>query len=463
MKEDLRSLFEEQEKGPVTVSELNSEIRSVLESGFSSVWVEGEITNFHSAASGHWYFSLTDGNSLVKAACFRGQNMRIRFRPENGNAVRVRGKISVYSPRGEYQIIVETLEPVGEGALALAFEQIKAKLQAEGLFDEDLKRPLPAFPRRIGVVTSPTGAAVHDILTVLERRARSVSVVIVPTLVQGELAAGQIAKAIEFVNEYSAEAGDDEKIDVLIVGRGGGSAEDLWAFNEEKVARAIRASEIPVISAVGHEVDFSISDLVADVRAATPSAAAEIVAESEAVLVKRVVSARDSIGRTLDYKLIRLRHRLNEAQRSEVFFRIPQNIRDTRLRIREQIREALDILRRQLDTGSRSARDLTHRLSPARLAANLEKRRGRLDSAAQRSLALARKRLAKAEESLKVRAASLDALSPLAVLTRGFSLARDAEGRIVRDASELAVGARVNVKVHRGSFDADVVSIEEES
>lgn len=461
--EDLRSLFEEQARGPVTVSELNSDIRATLESNFSNVWVEGEITNFHSAASGHWYFSLTDGNSLIKAACFRGQNYRIKFKPENGHAVSVRGKISVYAPRGEYQIIVESLEPIGEGALALAFEQVKAKLQAEGLFDEALKRPLPAFPKRIGVVTSPTGAAVHDILTVLHRRARSVSVVVVPTLVQGDLAAGKIAEAIGFANEYSASAPADEKIDVLIVGRGGGSAEDLWAFNEEKVARAIRASEIPVISAVGHEVDFSISDLVADVRAATPSAAAEIVAVSEEVVIKRIVSARDSIARTLDYKLMHLRHRLNEAQRSEVFFRIPQSIRDTRSEIRDRLRESLDILRRRLESGSKSTRDLAHRLSPARLAGHVEKRRSRLDSAAQKNLVSIRKRLAKAEESLKVRAASLDALSPLAVLTRGFSLARDSEGRIIRDASTLAAGATVTVKVHRGSFNADVTSIEEES
>ncbi|HUF03851.1 MAG TPA: exodeoxyribonuclease VII large subunit [Aridibacter sp.] len=460
--QDLRSLFEEQEKGPVTVSELNSDIRMALETNFSSVWVEGEITNFHSAASGHWYFSLTDGNSLIKAACFRGQNFRIKFKPENGHAVRVRGKISVYPPRGEYQIIVESLEPVGEGALAVAFEQVKAKLQAEGLFDEALKRPLPAFPRRIGVVTSPTGAAVHDILTVLHRRARSVSVVVVPTLVQGDPAAGQIAAAIEFANEYSASAPENEKIDVLIVGRGGGSAEDLWAFNEEKVARAIRASQIPVISAVGHEVDFSISDLVADLRAATPSAAAEIVAESEEVVIKRIVSARDSIARTLDYRLIHLRHRLNEAQRSEVFYRIPQRVRDIRSEIRDHLREALVILRRRLETGSRSARDLSHRLSPARLAAHVEKRRNRLDSAAQKNLVSIRKRLAKAGESLKVRAASLDALSPLSVLTRGFSLTRDAGGRIIREAGAIAKGDRLNVKLHRGSFDADVVSIDEE-
>ncbi|HLA96421.1 MAG TPA: exodeoxyribonuclease VII large subunit, partial [Pyrinomonadaceae bacterium] len=277
----LRSLFEEEERRPATVSELNSDIRVALERSFASVWVEGEITNFHQAVSGHWYFSLTDGDSFIKAACFKGTNFRIRFMPFDGLQVRVRGRLTVYEPRGEYQLMVESLEPVGEGALTVAFEQIKAKLQKEGLFEQDLKRPLPPFPRKVGIVTSPTGAAVHDIVTVLERRARSISVVILPTLVQGEFAGGQIAAAIRLANEFNLTADDTAKIDVLIVGRGGGSAEDLWAFNEEVVARAIRASLIPVISAVGHEVDFTIADFVADVRAATPSAAAEIVAMAE--------------------------------------------------------------------------------------------------------------------------------------------------------------------------------------
>ncbi|MFL6468594.1 MAG: exodeoxyribonuclease VII large subunit, partial [Pyrinomonadaceae bacterium] len=284
----LASLFETEERTPQTVSELNSEIRTVLESRFASVWVEGEISGFMAASSGHWYFKLTDGDSFLKAVCFKGQNYRIRFKPSDGLQVRVRGRITTYDARGEYQLVVESLEPVGEGALLVAFEQIKARLAAEGIFDEALKRKLPAFPRRIGIITSPTGAAIKDILTVLKRRARSINVVLIPTLVQGENAGEQIARAIALVNEFCGGCLEGERIDVLIVGRGGGSSEDLWAFNQENVARAMRASLIPVISAVGHEIDFTIADFAADLRAATPSAAAEIVAQAEAEILERI-------------------------------------------------------------------------------------------------------------------------------------------------------------------------------
>ncbi len=458
----LRSLFDEHERKPVTVSELNSEIKSLLESRFPSVWVEGEITNFHSAASGHWYFSLTDGDSFIKAACFRGQNARIRFRPENGHQVRVRGRVTTYEKQGVYQLIVDSLEPVGEGALAVAFEQIKTKLQQEGLFDEDLKRPIPPYPRKIGVVTSPKGAAVHDILTVLRRRARTVSVIVVPTLVQGDKAGGQIADAIRLANEYSADAGENEKIDVLIVGRGGGSAEDLWAFNEEQVARAIRGSQIPVISAVGHEVDFTIADFASDLRAATPSAAAELVAEREDVLESKIVGARTEMAKLVEYRLIRSRERLRASQSARVFHEFPQRLRDIRADIREGIRGSLDVLRRRLDRYSRLSKDLAHRLSPERLSANVEAKKNRLAALDRESLVLMRRSLAIAQEKLSVKAASLDALSPLSVLTRGFSLTRDAEGRILRDAAQVSPGDLVNVKLRRGSFDSKVVSIRPE-
>src|SRR5690606_17849640 len=270
----LEALFSEEERRPVSVSELNAEIRSVLERSFAGVWVEGEIRGFKAHTSGHWYFSLSDGSASIKAVCFRNTNFRIRFRPADGMQVRIRGRVTTYEVRGEYQLLVDSIEPVGAGALAVALEQIKARLAAEGLFDQALKRPLPMFPRRVGIVTSKTGAALHDILQVMGRRARSIHVVVIPTLVQGEAAATQIARAIALANEFCDGCLEDEKIDVLIVGRGGGSAEDLWAFNEEQVARAIRASKIPVISAVGHEVDFTIADLAADHRAPTPSAAA---------------------------------------------------------------------------------------------------------------------------------------------------------------------------------------------
>ncbi len=459
----LQSLFEEQERGPVSVSELNSEIRSVLEEGFPGVWVEGEITNFHSAASGHWYFSLTDGDSLIKAACFRGQNLRIRYRPENGHMVRVRGRVTVYEKRGEYQLIVESLEPSGEGALAVAFEQVKAKLQMEGLFDPSLKRPLPAYPKRVGVVTSPTGAAVHDILTVMERLARSVSVVVIPTLVQGDKAGEQIVKAIELANEFSATAGEGEKIDVLIVGRGGGSAEDLWAFNEEQVARAIRASGIPVISAVGHEVDVTIADFVADVRAATPSAAAEMVVQREDIVVERLTKARERMSSIAERTVLRARQRLSAAAGSPVFHTFPQLIRDNRLAIRELLRAGLELLRQRVAELHRQSSTLAHRLSPERLAAGVASRRARLDALQSRGVTASRRTLSVSEERLKVAVASLDALSPLAVLTRGFSITRDSEGRIVRDSSALSPGDEVNVRLLAGSFDSRVLKTKKEN
>ena len=270
----LASLFDEIERRPLSVSELTSQVRGALENRFASVWVEGEISNFKAAASGHWYFTIKDESAQLRASCFRGVNRAIRFRPSDGLQVRARGRMTVYEPRGDYELVVEGLDPVGAGALRVAFEQMRERLQREGLFDESLKRPLPLLPRRVGVVTSPTGAAVHDILRVISRRTRTVNVLLSPTRVQGEGAAAEIVRAIGLLNSHhraaaaSGRAGD--LVDVIIVGRGGGSAEDLWAFNGEEVARAIRASEIPVISAVGHETDFTIADFAADERRGAP-------------------------------------------------------------------------------------------------------------------------------------------------------------------------------------------------
>src|SRR5881392_3216015 len=248
----LASLFDETERQPVSVSELTASIRSALEKRFASVWVEGEISNFRAQNSGHWYFTLKDEFAQMRCACYRSSNQRIRFRPEDGLQMRARGRVSVYEQKGEYQLIVEALEPVGAGALQLAFEQTKARLQAEGLFAAELKRAIPIFPRRIGVVTSPSGAALRDIINVISRRTRSVHLLVAPARVQGDGAAGEIAQAIKILNEHHVRGSHDNGIDVIIVGRGGGSIEDLWAFNEEAVARAIRNSVIPLISGVGH-------------------------------------------------------------------------------------------------------------------------------------------------------------------------------------------------------------------
>src|SRR4051794_2556299 len=273
----LASLFDSSARQPVSVSELTQQIRGALEKSFGSIWVEGEVSNFRAHSSGHWYFTLKDEFAQLRAACYRSSNQRIRFRVEDGMLVRARGRLSVYEPKGEYQLIADSLEPVGAGALQLAFEQTKARLEAEGLFAPESKRAIPIFRKRVGVVTSTSGAAIRDILQVISRRTNSVHVLIAAARVQGEGAAHEIVRAVRFLNEHHQRALRDGKfdssIDVMIVSRGGGSIEDLWAFNEEIVARAIRKSDIPVISAVGHETDFTIADFVADLRAPTPSAA----------------------------------------------------------------------------------------------------------------------------------------------------------------------------------------------
>src|SRR5881394_226136 len=271
----LASLFDSTERRPVSISELTQQIRGTLEKRFASVWVEGEVSNFRAHNSGHWYFTLKDEFAQLKSACYRSSNQRIRFRLEDGMQVRARGRLSVYEPKGEYQLIVDSLEPVGAGALQLAFEQTKARLQAEGLFAPELKRAIPMFPKRVGVLTSPSGAAIRNIVHVISRRTRSVYILIAAARVQGDGASDEIVRAIRFLNEHHQRAlrqgSSDGGIDVMIVGRGGGSIEDLWAFNEEAVARAIFTSRIPVISAVGHETDTTIADFVADLRALTPT------------------------------------------------------------------------------------------------------------------------------------------------------------------------------------------------
>src|SRR6266851_4075173 len=328
----LASLFDEAERRPVSVSELTTAIRGTLEKRFATVWVEGEISNFRAVSSGHWYFTLKDELAQLRSACYRSSNQRIRFRPEDGLQVRARGRLSVYEPKGEYQLIVETLEPVGAGALQLAFEQTKVRLAAEGLFAEAVKRAIPMFPRRIGVITSPSGAAIRDILNVISRRTRTVHVLFVPARVQGDGAAQEIVRAIKFLNDFHARAlrdGNlDAAIDVMIVGRGGGSIEDLWAFKEEVVARTIRASAIPVISAVGHETDFTIADFVADMRAPTPSAAAEIVAAHEAQLCSLLATLTTNLARSMQFRIAGSRTQVQELALSPAFDAVAARLHD---------------------------------------------------------------------------------------------------------------------------------------
>jgi exodeoxyribonuclease VII large subunit len=457
----LAALFEVEEAKPLSVSELNSDIRAALERQFANVWVEGEITNFLAHGSGHWYFKLTDGGSFLKAVCFKGQNYRIRFKPSDGLQVRCRGRITTYDARGEYQLQVESLEPVGEGAQLIAFEQIKAKLQKEGLFDEALKRKLPAFPRRIGVVTSPTGAAFHDILTVLKRRARSVSVVLIPTQVQGETAGEQIARAIALVNEYCGGCLEHEKIDVLIVGRGGGSNEDLWAFNEELVARAIRNSSIPVISAVGHEIDFTIADFVADLRAATPSAAAEIVAQAEADICERIDRRFGKLKDVMSMRMLHSRHDLQELSTSNVFSDFPARLSGLRFRVDQAEFYARSAKDAKLRKASDALNSITTRLSPIGLSSKVAENRERLSLIEQRAQTAVLDSTVSREHDLERAMAKLDALSPLSVLTRGYSLTQKPDGEIVRDSHQTSAGERLNIRLARGKLEAKVTKVED--
>lgn len=452
--------FEPEEPRPSSVSEINAQIKGVLESSFSRVWVEGELTGFYASSSGHWYFTLTDGDSTIKAVCYKSQNFRVRFKPFDGLQVRVRGQISLYEPRGEYQLLVDSLQPVGEGALTVAFEQIKAKLLKEGLFDESRKRPLPAFPRRVGVVTSPTGAAIHDIATVLERRAKGVSIVIIPSLVQGEFAAEQIAAGIGLANEYSLSGGPEDRIDVLIVGRGGGSAEDLWAFNDEVVARAIRASQIPVISAVGHEVDFSIADMAADVRAATPSAAAEIVAASEEEVLRKIEQLQNDMFREMSYIGLAARTELQTLAMSPVFAEFPSMIRDLRHRLEMMSQDVETALDDSLRIRSEKIASLLARLSPVRLSAKVSENLRRLSILEHRSGAAAVEITASRERKTANAMARLDAMSPLSVLTRGYSITEKEGGEIVRNVHQISVGDRLSIRVAEGKFGAEVTEVE---
>lgn len=456
----LQSLFDDQESRPLTISELNEQVKGELEKRFRSVWVEAEIVNFVAANSGHWYFTLHDADSQLKAACYVRNNLRIRFQPFDGIQVRVRGKLSVYQPKGEYQMLVESLEPVGEGALKVAFEQIKTKLAREGLFAEELKRDLPFFPRRIGVVTSPNGAAFHDILNVLSRRTRTVNIVLIPTRVQGETAGEEITKAIETANKFNAGAATDEKIDVLIVGRGGGSSEDLWAFNEERVARAIRSSKIPIISAVGHEIDFTIADFVSDRRAPTPSAAAEIVAESEFQIEAFINQKVQDLFQFVEYKLLRLRSDLQEVALSPVFTEFPADIKDLRYEVEDFRTELQNAASDKLKIQRQNLEILTNRLSPLKLASKLSEKKIRLALLEQRQISAVRDIADKKDEQLKIEMASLDALSPLAVLKRGFSIVQTPEGKILRDAEKIKQNDRVKIRLSRGRIEAEVKLIE---
>ena len=415
-----------------SVSELSFEIRELLERRFIDIWVEGELSNFKASTAGHLYFTLKDNKAQLSAVCFRNTARLLRFKPENGKLFRARGRVSTYEVRGEYQLIVEVLEPAGLGALQFAFEQLKDKLEKEGLFKPERKRPIPALPRKIGIVTSPKSAALRDILTVLKRRHNAVNVLIFPAEVQGEGASLQVMEGIDYLSRST-------DVDVIIVARGGGSMEDLWPFNEERIARAIVRSQKPVISAVGHEVDFTICDFVADLRAATPSAAAEIVIKSKADLVDRVEQIENRLAAVMKYRLSRLRGFLASKVGSRGFV-----VAETRIR---RMTQRVD--------------DLTFRLEQfGRTGTFIHTRAHRIEICEQRLSAAVQQRLRKWHQAFAGMAHTLDALSPLAVLERGYAICLTPEGKVIRSADAVEIGQTVNVKLHEGSLSARVTSKE---
>ena len=459
----LSALFDDAERQPLSVSELTFKIRDALEKSFANVWVEGEISNFRQHSSGHWYFTLKDESAQLKAACYRSANQRIRFRAEDGLQVRARGRLSVYEQQGAYQLVVETLEPVGAGALQLAFAQTKARLQAQGLFAPELKRPIPFFPRRIGVVTSASGAAIRDIINVISRRTRTVHLLVAPARVQGEGAPHEIVRAIRFLNDYHArvlrEGRHEAGIDVLIVGRGGGSIEDLWAFNEEVVARTIRASSIPVISAVGHETDFTIADFAADLRAATPSAAAELVAAHEEELCARLDHLAGGLRRMLNHRIALERAHVRELTFARGFDEVRTKLRAAVAGVttrEDRLHNAISLVfqnrYRRFDAAARL-------LSPGGLRNHTVKQRARLDAVTRAHDAAMSSRLERLRQQFGFSVAALEAMSPLKVLERGYAIAQDASGKIVRDASAASVGDALRVRLWKGSLDCRVDDI----
>jgi exodeoxyribonuclease VII large subunit len=413
-----------------TVSQLSSEIRELVERKFIDVWVEGEISNFKVSTPGHLYFTLKDDRSQLPAVCFRNAARLLRFRPENGKTFRARGRVTTYELRGEYQLVVEVLEPVGLGALQLAFDQLKEKLDKEGLFRPERKRAIPALPRRIGIVTSPTSAALRDILTVLKRRHNAVDVLIFPSEVQGSGASLQVMEGIDYLSRHT-------DVDVIVIARGGGSMEDLWPFNEERVARAIVRSTKPVISAVGHEVDFTIADFVADLRAPTPSAAAEIVSQSKAELFRRVGDLDGRLKSGIRFRLQAIKGFLAAKVGSRGF----------------AVAEA------QLKRLTQRVDDLGFRLEQFGRTGFLRNRAHRVEVFEHQMQAAMKARLHRAHEAFARAAHTLNAISPLAVLERGYAVCLTPEGKVVRNAEEVGVDSPVTVRLHRGALSAKVTKV----
>jgi exodeoxyribonuclease VII large subunit len=441
------------------VRELVSSVRTHLEKGFPDVWVEGEISNYRPAESGHLYLTLKDGDSQLRVVMFRAQARLLRFRPQNGMQVIIRGRVTMYEARGEMQLLAEYMEPMGAGALQVAFEQLKAKLAAEGLFAQERKRPLPLLPRRIGVITSPRGAVIRDILNVLARRHQSLNVLIYPAQVQGATAAGEISAGIRFFNSEKEKSQSAFAVDVIVIARGGGSVEDLAAFNDESLARTIAASKIPTISAVGHETDFTICDFVADLRAPTPSAAAEIVIRSQQELRESVGLLRERLRRAIQYKLLYERQKLGSLEANRVFASMTDSIARRQQRLDDLGFRLESLVRARLAEGARRVDLAVSGLGQHDLRQQLKMRRRELASRVQALAAAMRQSLLRRRSRLEQASGKLATLSPVAILERGYSLIFDAQGALVKDAAQLAPGDPIQARLARGELRARVESL----
>lgn len=443
-------MFSKPSQTVYTVSRLNREIRTILEQGFASLVLTGEISNFITPASGHWYFSLKDDKAQIKAAMWRGNNRNQSYRPTNGAQVTVKARVSLYEPRGDYQLIVEHMEPAGEGQLKQEFDALKMRLAAEGLFSSAYKKPLPQNINRIGVITSATGAAIKDILTVLKRRAPQLEVIIYPAMVQGKEAHLHLINQIELANAR-------DEVDVLILGRGGGSLEDLWYFNHEQLARAIFESELPIVSAVGHEIDTTISDYVADVRAATPSAAAELVSPNTQELHNKVTQLVNRLSNAFKHGIAdkralatQLQHRLNLCH--------PRNQLSQKSQRLDELSIALQqAMRNRLYQQERTLNNLTPRLmrqSPDKKLTSASHQLSQLQARLHQAI---QHQLQQANNSLALQASRLDSVSPLNVLARGYSITKTQQGKVVKSVGQIKTGDVLVTELVDGSIESQII------
>lgn len=441
--------FRPPERRVWTVRDLVASVRTHVEKEYSDTWVQGEISNLRAQNSGHLYFTLKDENSQISVVMFRSSARLLRFKPGDGMQVVVRGRVTIYEERGQLQVIAEYVEPKGAGALQIAFEQLKAKLEAEGLFAASRKKAVPALPGRIGIVTSPQAAALRDILQILHRRHHTVNVLIYPAQVQGESAAREVAAGVRYFNRT-------RNVEVIVVARGGGSAEDLAAFNDEGLARVIAGSALPVISAVGHETDFTIADFVADMRAATPSAAAEIVIRSRQEVEAQVARLEHELGKGVRYRLMMGRQRMTELAQHGAFGRMmdlirrrQQRVDDLTNRLTHAQRDRLETQRRRFEMLAAAVRHYDLRMVLAGIGRELNAKVAAMGAAARNVLLLRRGRL----ERL---ASQMEALSPVAILDRGYALVFDGSGKLVKDAAQVKIGEDIRARVARGEIGATV-------